>query len=399
MLTGKPAFEGERHADDRSRGCIEREPDMEQAAIRFASAPCAALLRALPRKRIRRNAVRDIGDVRLALEQALAAPQPSAGVAETPSAPQLTRGSRVRWIAFGATAATAVLMAIGIAGVTRYWPVRETVRFEVPVPRASDPHALALSPDGRFLAYAAGASPETTMLFARPLDAIEARLLPGTEGARERPFWSADSRHLGFAAGGQLKRVALAEGPPQILTEVGPVFFGGAWGAGDVILFAAGAGTALKRVSAAGGEVVDATTLDLSVGEESHGAPLFFPDGRRFLYGTATGMPGVLRELTEHERQEAAATRFCARAEYGSGFLVLNREGALFAQAFDIDRQAFSGEAERLAGSIAWTPPGIGAFSVTGTGVLAYRVESDRAVEQSRLVWYGPCIGSRLHSA
>ncbi len=192
------------------------------------------------------------------------------------------------------------------------------------LPRASDPTSLALSPDGRYLAYAAGTSSETALLFVRPLSAIEARPLPGTEGAR-RPFWSPDGQHIAFAAQGQLKRVALAGGLPQSLAAIGPVFFAGTWNEDGVILFSAGAGSPIRRVSAEGGEVEDVTELDTSVGEESHGVASFLPGGRRFLYGTATGKPGVYVQSLDSIESIQVLPRF-GTAQYGSGFLVFNRE-------------------------------------------------------------------------
>jgi hypothetical protein len=158
MLTGRQAFEGETASEVLAR-VIEREPDWGKLPGDVPPRVRELLQRCLekdPRKRRR-----DSGDVRLDLEQAIAAPRPTVGVAETPSARELARGSRARWIALGATATTAVLTAIGILGVTRYWPARETVRFEVPIPRLSNPQSFAVSPDGRFLAYAAGSSATT----------------------------------------------------------------------------------------------------------------------------------------------------------------------------------------------------------------------------------------------
>src|SRR4030095_14762837 len=139
------------------------------------------------------------------------------------------------------------------------------------------------SPDGRYIVFGAGASRETSVLWLRPLDALTARPLPGTEGGTFT-FWSPDSKSLAFSAGGKLKRIAIAGGPAVTLADsnTAPVTPIGTWNQNGVILF--GSNTGLWRVSAAGG---DATLLMKSDGnrkEAGYGYPQFLPDGTRFLF-------------------------------------------------------------------------------------------------------------------
>ena len=78
---------------------------------------------------------------------------------------------------------------------------------------------MALSPDGRKLAFrASGKGGARSSLWVRALDSLEARPLPGTEGANF-PFWSPDSRFLAFSAGGNLKKIEASGGPPQITVQ------------------------------------------------------------------------------------------------------------------------------------------------------------------------------------
>src|SRR5262249_10145416 len=121
-------------------------------------------------------------------------------------------------------------------------------------------------------------------LWLRPLDSVTAQPLAGTENA-SLPFWSPDSRSIGFFDGTTLKRIDLAGGSPQTLTTA--ALSGGTWNKDGVILFAQGAASEIFRVPASGGKAVAVTKLD---GQTSQRLPLFLPDGRQFLfyaYGTS----------------------------------------------------------------------------------------------------------------
>ncbi len=139
-----------------------------------------------------------------------------------------------------------------------------------------------LSPDGKQLAYVAIAAEGKRMLWVRPLGSLAKQALTGTEGALF-PFWSADSRSLGFFAQGKLKRIDLAGGPPMTLCDAANSR-GGAWSRDGVILFTPNTTSGLFRVPASGGSPVVLTKLDPSRGEGSHRWPQFLPDGKHFLY-------------------------------------------------------------------------------------------------------------------
>ncbi len=128
--------------------------------------------------------------------------------------------------------------------------------------------------------FAAGADGERPLLWRRSISEVAAQALPGTEDAQD-PFWSPDSRWIGFFAEGKLKKTPAAGGAVQVVTSGIPDVRGGAWGPDDTILFVTGA-QALQRVSAAGGQPFPASTL--AQGEAAHRYPQFLPDGRHFLY-------------------------------------------------------------------------------------------------------------------
>ncbi|HSM19917.1 MAG TPA: serine/threonine-protein kinase, partial [Hyphomicrobiales bacterium] len=100
--------------------------------------------------------------------------------------------------------------------------------------------AFAIAPDGATVVFAgestAAGAASSTMLYRRPLAEPMAVVIPGTEGA-EYPFFSPDGQWVGFAAGGKLKKVAFAGGPPIQLCDVGGTFGGASWGTAGVIAF------------------------------------------------------------------------------------------------------------------------------------------------------------------
>ncbi len=190
--------------------------------------------------------------------------------ASVPAAPQTVWR---RTYVVGALAALAVVaLATGVLFGWRYAssgtaPV-PTVRFEVlppagvtlrPSPVASAAQ-LALSPDGRHLAFIAATKGGPSQIWVRPLDSVQAQPLAGTEGA-SFPFWSHDGRFIAFFAEGKLKRVDTRGGTPQTLADAA-AGRGGTWNQEDVILFSAQATSPISRVSASGGTVTPVTTFD-----------------------------------------------------------------------------------------------------------------------------------------
>jgi hypothetical protein len=132
----------------------------------------------------------------------------------------------------------------------------------------------AISPDGRTLAFIASTTKGDPLLYLRPIDALEARPVPGSQGAGS-PFWSPDSKSVGFGAGGKLKRADVAGGAPAALCDVS-FPRGGSWNENGVILFSERS-SGLMRVPADGGKPVAVTTINREVGELSHLYPQFLP--------------------------------------------------------------------------------------------------------------------------
>jgi len=315
-----------------------------------------------------------------------------------PIAARRRNGSRLGWLL-----AAALAVAIAAVTLTRMSPkgvTSELLRFSVlPPPSTSfmtasntgSPVAAnaVISPDGRLLAVVAGDSSGVDRLWIRPLSSLEARVLPGTEGAY-LPFWSPDSRALGFFAKDKLNRVEVAGGPPQAIADA-PVGRGGTWNKNGVILFGPYSGGPLYRVSATGGPATAATALDSARGEAAHRFPSFLPDGRHFLYVTLPARDGgyETRVGSLDSKQSAPLHRASSATILAPPDHVLfAREAALMAQRFDSRRRRLVGDPlaiGEVAGSEGQYTASPGA-SVSRTGVIVHPTGD---ISNTRLVWFG----------
>jgi Tol biopolymer transport system component/predicted Ser/Thr protein kinase len=247
----------------------------------------------------------------------------------------------------------------------------------------------AVSPNGQLVAFAASLEGKTS-LWVRDLSSLDARALPGTEGA-SLPFWSPDSRFLGFFANGKLKRTDAAGGPVLNLCDA-PVGGGGTWSRNDVILFAPFSG-ALSRVPAAGGTPVPVTSVDAQA--QSHRFPWFLPDGRHFLYTdygrNGTGGPIVYQDL--ESRNGHALMTAASNVVYASGYLLFLKDLTLVAQPFDVGKLQTTGDAVPVAEQIGFTAMNLRAlFSSSQNGVLVYDSPASffglSSGSNSQLTWF-----------
>ncbi|MGA8366284.1 MAG: hypothetical protein WB716_03115, partial [Candidatus Acidiferrales bacterium] len=260
-------------------------------------------------------------------------------------------------------------------------PKPNVARFLVSPPSEVTAWGLPhVSPDGRLLAFVGISNKGVRQLWLRPLDSVAAHALPGTEDAI--PFWSPDSRYLGFFASGSLKKIDVAGGPPQVLSE-GVRGSTGSWNSGGVIVFS-GSGGSLEKVSQAGGAPSPLTTLDQSVGEIAQSNPMFMPDGRHFIYASRRLVP--LGQLWVcFGSLDSKATKCLMSADSPAvyaqpGYLLYLRAGTLVAQSFDAQRLAVTGDAVPIA-------EGVLDFSVSASGVLAYTAGTS-AQAALQLQWF-----------
>jgi Tol biopolymer transport system component len=329
----------------------------------------------------------------------------AAGGADVASAP-IVRSKRVSLYRVLA-AAGGLAAGLGLASAYLYFRgsvSADEIRFRVPIQLSADaivaggnagqgntntgyagvsgtgvfnPANFAISPDGRAIVFVArpntGAGSQWS-LYVRPIRAVTPQRLAETENATQ-PFWSADSRFIGFVTGGKLKKVEASGGPPA---EIGDVagFSGGTWSHDGVILF--GSPQGIYRVPAEGGKPELITHLDTS--QTGHYWPHFLPDGRHYFYTAWSGQVSN-RGIFVGTLDSKNATRVLpvgSNAGYADpGYLVFHREAAVYAQPFDAKRLSASGDPVRIADEITSdTANGLGHFSVSRSGALAYNFNS-----------------------
>jgi hypothetical protein len=205
--------------------------------------------------------------------------------------------------------------------------------------------------------------------------------LRGTDGAAF-PFWSPDSRSIGFFAHEKLQRVDLSGSPPTVLGPaiIGP---GGTWNRDGVILFPMVPDSMLFRAAANGG----APALLGSARRPGPGQryPQFLSDGRHFLYFTAETRSVMLGSMDGAEEQKLFEADAAAVVAPPAEVLFV-RGGTLYAQAFDMDRLQVDGEPVSLASGIAVHTFGGAAVSASAVGSIAYRTGS--AAQERQFVWF-----------
>lgn len=291
-------------------------------------------------------------------------------------------GSRARraWMAAVIVLAAAVSWLALIALQRDGHDGAETsARFDLAVPDldwSADETGLALSPAGDILAYTRRLGGRGGV-WLRRLDEVEARRLPGTEGAVNL-FWSPDGGRLGYVQDDMIQVVDLTGGPTRTVAR-GATFGSPTWGASDIVYAASATEgpSVLFRVAAKGGQPEQLTRVDPDGDLLGHAFPIFLPDGSRLLYlelpRSAERLPALLLgSLDGGEPRRIDGVH--SRAEVAGGFLFYCEKGVLLARPFDVESAEFRGEARIVArlpnGNVART--GHAMFSVTSSGVLAY---------------------------
>ncbi len=204
----------------------------------------------------------------------------------------------------------------------------------------------AISPDGTMLVFSAVGAGAGKRLWLRRLDEMTARPLQGTDEA-SYPFWSPDSKSIGFFSPTKLKRLDLAQGSVIALSDSVDAARGGTWSSTGVILFTPKFGAGLYQVPASGGSLRAVTTLDTTL-ETTHRFPQFLPDGRHFIYLSANhedpdGNSSAIyyASLDGGDRRRLITSK--SNAVYAQGFLLFVRDSTLMAQEFDASKGQLKG--------------------------------------------------------
>ena len=377
MLTGIAAFSGESMLDTLT-AVLERTPAWDRLPETVPPNVRRSLHRCLEKDSKRR--ARDIGDVWLDLEQ-------SDGVDDAPT--RLDRSAstlRSKWKPL-VTLVGGGIVGVALAATVLSWrpppptapPLAPVVRFMLPVePVPSTKFGvslnlrLAISRDGRRLAYVSERPDKTTTIFLRQLASPETVAVPGTEGATT-VFFSPDGEELGFFAGGKLKRVSVRGGTVRTICDVAQGA-GASWGDDNTIVFAPSAMSVLMRVSVRGGTPAPMTTLQK--GEVSHRWPEFLPDGTAIAYAASnsddfTSSRIVVQSLRTGERTEIGEGTY---PRYTSnGYIVFARETSLLALPFDIERLRPIEKPRLLANDLRMNTVTGGALFAVSHNALVYR--------------------------
>jgi Tol biopolymer transport system component len=324
-----------------------------------------------------------VRDLRAALERVLVEPQPTTSAQ--------SGVSRLAW-AVVAVAVTAIALAAAFLALPRPQPEPAgTLAMSefIPPTRPTGPAVfrLAVSPDGRRLAFTAPDTNGRLALWVRSLDSLAAQPLAGTKNAAA-PFWSPDSRVIAFQADGKLKRVDASGGTVTTVCSLlaSPP---GTWSRDDVILVT-GESSIIARVAASGGTPTRLLQLDEKTGERVQLSPSFLPDGRHFVYASA--LPGsrsraVYLGSLDNEHGTRLIDDATGNVVYASGYVLFLRSSTLFAQPFDISTLKLSGEAKPIAEDILVNPAtGTGAFTASQNGILAYQTSTNG--DSTSLTWY-----------
>jgi Tol biopolymer transport system component len=297
---------------------------------------------------------------------------------------------RYREAAAWGIAALATIVALGLAIRGRTPSARAPVDLLSIVPAAGTTlvpgEGPQISPDGRHVAFVASDATGRNLLYLRARDTADARTLPGTDEATH-PFWSPDSRSLGFFARGALRTISIGGGPPRAIASAS-VSRGGTWSRDNKILFLPWPGSPTLMVSSSGGPATQiAGTLEPT---ERRWFPSFLPDGRHYLFVRwATTQqsrdPAVyVGSIDSTEIKELVKSK--SSAVYAEpGYLIFTQEGSLMAQAFDAERIQFKGDPVRIADNVGYNPISYqGFFSASNNGALAY-VSGDPGWD---LIWF-----------
>jgi len=392
LLTAKSPFGGA-SAADRIAALLEQEPDWDALPQSTPLRLRELLQRCLqkdPRQRLR-----DIGDARIEIEQlrredTVALARHSIGAVRS----TVVR-TRLGWVAGVIVAVAAIVVAYEFS--RQAGPPDQTVRSEILPPDDATFGGVALSPDGRQLAFGA-VQKGKKQLWVRALATAVQRPLAGTDGATH-PFWSADNLHIGFFADGKLKRIPATGGSAQVLADA-PMGHGGAWNEDGVIVFSPSPNTPLYVVPSSGGPSKALTSLDATDREISHRWPSFLPGGKQLLYLSLSAQPtvngaGNTGALMAGSLDGSTRKRLLVGA-YGSrytsrGYIAFARGTALLAQRFRPQTLTLDGNDlvtlsdDIEIGPVLEGPP----FTVSDSGdVLVYRRRGQPTAEQRDLRWF-----------
>ena len=389
MATGKRAFEGKTQAS--IVGQILAVDPPSASAVRPQVSPSLDRVIRLCLEKDPQERIQTAHDVKLDL-QAIAAEKPVDPATGTGELPRAGPRERLGWMA-GILAAA----LLGVLGTTLlYHPAKPAASMRTSIsPPPNTPFELTgdsagpplLSPDGKLIAFTAVGKEGNLEIWVRPINSLDAHPIAGTFDAYF-PFWSPDSRSLGFFVPGKLKRVDLNGGSPTDVADA-KQGKGGTWGSGGMIVFSPEPSAPLMKVSASGGTAQPLTKLDPAQ-HTSHRWPAFLPDGKHLLYLAINHDPTkassdaiYFASLDGRENRLLLHNQF--NPVYAAGHLLFAQGDKLLAQTFDPAKGELKGDAQPVASGVI-DDPSMWHMDVSATddGLLLY---SSGPIGTMQLVW------------
>jgi len=397
LLTGKRAFQGETITETIA-AVLKSDPDWEELPESTPSSIRTLLRRCLTKDP--HDRLDGIANVRVEIRLALEEPTTVSpiGVTSAMQAPLWRRA-----IPWSIVAVTALVVVVTVWILTRPSP-RPLMQFVITPPstapiRSSPGRDVVISPDGRRIAYAAIRG-NSTQLYVRSLDGLEATPITGTEGTGSTAFFSPNGESIAFRAGGQLKKVSLSAGPAMTLAEVSTASMrGGSWGPDDTIVFAGpyGAGATesregLFRVSAAGGELEMLAQVDSEKGETEYRQPEVLPGGQALLFtierDDGNFQIAVLSLETGERKVVLEGGRVAHYAPTGHLVYATAVGGTLMAAPFDLARLEVTGDPVPILERVRSAAGAAVDYSFSSDGTLVYvEGEADGLANPGKPVW------------
>ena len=380
MLSGKRAFHGESTADTMS--AILREDPAELSATNKNVAP--ALERVInhcleknPEERFH-----SANDLAFAIE-ALSGSTSMSTAAVASDLP--SRKFRARELFAWASAALLLITCAALAFLYFRTPTVAAgqLSFVLGLPdKATEIATPVISPNGNTIAFVA-ATDGKRAIYVRSFDSTDEKRLDGTDDGFD-PFWSPDSRFIGFFTNGKLKKIAVSGGPPQTVCDA-PGGRGGTWNNDGVIVVGL-TDKGLHRVSAAGGEPVLLLPVDAAAKEVDHSYPRFLPDGQHLIYWSWSGdtLASQVCVASLDGKERKCLFHNDSNAEFVEpGYLVYARDSTLLAQHFNVQKLELDGEPFPVMENVMFSAAqDYSNFSVSRNGTLVF--------------WKGSTLGRQL---